>query len=363
MIRGLTVSLLFAVLALPAYAQDSGTNPAPQDNPQTRQTDQSEDDYRRSQRRRDTGDIFEDIGINTNGSGTGGTMIGREIKAIDRLNPESRRHLNKERAKALAMANPGEPIDAAYNPSEAAKADEYVAKQEEAAWEEMLSDANSGLSGTASQQAGGGTQGQGQGQDQGSGQGGSQGQPAGQAGQAGGQSGQSGQSGGQAGQAGQAGTSSPSPLRGGSASSASAILDRIKGRTGTGSSPQGQSSQGQSSQGQSSQGQAPQGQSPANGQAQAEAQAKAAAQAAAEAQARAQAAAEAAAQAQAAADQNRGDATSTAEAKAQAEAQAQAAMRDDEPMSPLDRLKRDPVDRGETGGRTSASDYLRRVGD
>ena len=43
MIRALTVSLLFAVLAVPAYAQDSGTapvaDPAPQDNPQTRQTD------------------------------------------------------------------------------------------------------------------------------------------------------------------------------------------------------------------------------------------------------------------------------------------------------------------------------------
>jgi len=51
MIRALTVSLLFAVLAAPAYAQDSGTapvtDPVPQDNPQTRQTDQSEDDLRR----------------------------------------------------------------------------------------------------------------------------------------------------------------------------------------------------------------------------------------------------------------------------------------------------------------------------
>jgi len=67
MIRALTVSLLFAVLAAPAYAQDSGETSTPQDNPQTRQTDRSEDDFRRSQRRRDTGDIFDDIDIN-NGS-------------------------------------------------------------------------------------------------------------------------------------------------------------------------------------------------------------------------------------------------------------------------------------------------------
>ena len=75
MIRGLTISALFAVLALPAYAQDS-TASTPQDNPQTRQTDEDEDAYRRSQRRRDTGDIFEDIDINPNSSGGGGRLIG-----------------------------------------------------------------------------------------------------------------------------------------------------------------------------------------------------------------------------------------------------------------------------------------------
>jgi len=114
MIRGLTISLLFAVLAAPAYAQDSTPDPTPQDNPQTRQTDEDEDAYRRSQRRRDTGDIFEDIGINPNSSGSGGRNLGREVKAIDRLDEESRRHLNKQRAKAIAEAQPGEPIDAAY---------------------------------------------------------------------------------------------------------------------------------------------------------------------------------------------------------------------------------------------------------
>ena len=113
MIRGLTISVLLAVLAAPAYAQDSTTDPIPQDNPQTRQTDEDEDAYRRSQRRRDTGDIFKDIDINNRSDGSGGRNIGREVKAIDRLDQESRRHLNKQRAKALAEAKPGEPIDAA----------------------------------------------------------------------------------------------------------------------------------------------------------------------------------------------------------------------------------------------------------
>jgi hypothetical protein len=49
-----------------------------------------------------------------------------------------------------------------------------------------------------------------------------------------------------------------------------------------------------------------------------------------------------------------------AQAASDASAAAEAAAHYDELMSPLERLKRDPVDRGETGGRTSASDYLRR---
>ena len=390
MIRSLTVSLLFAVLALPAYgglayAQDS-TSETPQDNPQTRQTDEAEDDYRRSQRRRSAGDIFDDIDINTRGSGTG-TILGREVKAIDRLNQESRRHLNKQRAKALAEANPGEPVDAAYEPSETAKTDDHVARQEEEAWEEMMREANSGLSGTQGQSAGQGT---GQGDQTGQGQAG-QGQPSqGQVGQ--------GQSAGQPGQSGQGGQSNPpsiSPLRGGSASSASSIMDQLKGRTGTksggGSGSQqgqmtggGQASQGQFGQGQSQQGQAGQGQSP-QGQAQANAQAAAAAaaQAAADAQALSQSGADAAAQAQA---QARADAAAqaAADAQAQADAAAQAAAQSDaqaqaqaaadaaatnaaaeaaahhETMSPLERLKRDPVEREDVGGRTSASDYLNR---
>lgn len=347
MIRGLTVSLLFAVLAFPAYAQDSTpetpSESAPQDNPQTRQTDESEDDYRRSQRRRDTGDIFDDIDINTRSSGSG-TILGREVKAIDRLDQESRRHLNKQRAKALAEAQPGEPIDAAYEPSDVAKTDEYVAKQEEQAWKEMMREANSGLAGTQGQGTGsGGGQGDGQGNQSG------QGQP-GQPGQ-----GQVGQS-----QDGQSSQTSPSVLRGGSASSASSILDQIKGRSGSsgGRAPQsgqttggGQAPQGQAPAGQAPQsGQASQGETSAQGQTQDATLSQTGSDGDAQSASDAKAAADAAAQSQAAAD-----ATNT---NAAAEA---AAHR--ETISPLERLKRDPVERDDAGGRTSASDYLNRKKD
>lgn len=340
MIRALTVSLIFAALAAPAYAQDAGQVSTPPSNPDTRQTDDAEDDYRRSQRRRDTGDIFDDIDINTGSTGSGG-MLGREIKAIDRLDPESRRHLNKQRAKALAEAAPGEPIDAAYEPSDAAQTDEYIERQEAEAWKEMVDEANGGLSGTVGQDgAKGGKQS-------------GQGQASGDAGQSSGQ-GQAGQAG--AGQSGESGDTqtrpSTSPLRGGSASSASSILDRIKGRggqsaqSGTTPSQSGEQAGGPAAQSQpsdsSSQGQAPAGQS--DTQADAQSASDSAAKAAADTQSQARANAQAAAEANAP--------NAAAEAAAHRET-----------MSPLERLKRDPVERNDVGGRTSASDYLNRKKD
>lgn len=334
MIRALTVSLLLAVMAAPAYAQDSDPETPPATNPQTRQTDQSEDDYRRSQRRRDTGDIFEDIGINQGSTGSGG-ILGREVKAIDRLDQESRRHLNKQRAKALAEAEPGEPIDAAYEPSEAAKTDEYTARQEANAWKEMMEEANSGLSGTTGQSGG---------------QGGGQGQPAGDPSQSPDQaasdqaaSGQSGSGPSGTGQAGQEGDSQTrpnnSPLRGGSASSASSILDRIKGRGGSAPQSGTPPSSSETPQGQSQAGQ-PQA---AETQTDRKANMEAEAQAAAEADAR---------------EHAQKAAPDAAAPNAAAEAAAH-----HETMSPLERLKNDPIERDDTGGRTSASDYLNRKKD
>ncbi|WP_427453630.1 hypothetical protein [Litorimonas sp. WD9-15] len=346
-IRGLTVSLLFAVLAAPAYAQDSDPNPV-QDNPDTRQTDQSEEDWRKSRKKRDSGDIFKDIVTNPNSQGVG-SFPGGEVKAIDLLNPESRRHLNRQRAKALAGAEPGEPIDAAYEPSEEAKTDEYIAKQEARAWKEMVEEANSGLGGMGDG-TGDGKSGEGEGtasqEPAEAGQGGGEGQTKGQAGQSGG------------GSSGQSPMSQNSPLRGGSAASASDILNQIKGR----GAPSGQNPSGQTA-GQSAgqaegqaQGSQPSGQSDAqqgqdSGQAQTDGTADADAQSASDASAQAQADAAAAAQAQAVAD-----AQSNAETAAQAAAHA-------ETISPLERLKRDPVDRAGTGGRTSASDYLKKKQD
>ena len=139
-LRGLTVSLLFSVLALPAYGQVTPSA----SNPETAQTDEDEDAYRQSRRRRDTGDIFKDIDINIRSSGGGG-LIGPNTKAIDRLNSGSRRHLNKLRAKAISETPPGEIVKAEYEPSAEAKIDEYTATQEKQAWEEMIREANNGI--------------------------------------------------------------------------------------------------------------------------------------------------------------------------------------------------------------------------
>jgi len=49
-----------------------------------------------------------------------------------------------------------------------------------------------------------------------------------------------------------------------------------------------------------------------------------------------------------------------AQAASDSNAAAEAAAHHDEPMSPLERLKRDPVERNDVGGRTSAADYLNR---
>ena len=463
MIRGLTVSLLFSVLALPAYAQDSGaeplpqpeqtSEPAPQDNPQTRQTDEDEDEYRRSQRRRDTGDIFEDIVINRRGSGSGGTQVGPEVKAIDRLDQDSRRHLNKQRAKALAEAQPGEPIDAAYEPSEVAKTDEYVAKQEQRAWEEMLREANNGIgvtqgpkggsgqSGTGEAGQGDGGQAGGQGQDPsgqgssgqaprpvrggsatsaaaildqikgrsiGSGSEGSQGQTAGQSGQsssgqassgqgestqAGGSSSSAssildqikGRSGSRSSQQGQTagGAQSPfgqSPLgqgqsgqgtstqSGGSSSSASAILNQIKGLGGSSGSQQGQSPQGQTSQGQGTQGQSTQGQSGSQAQAPVLGQSG---QSESNQSAESTQSGGSASSAASILDQLRGTNTSSQQGQTPAQGQPQTtsgsaadtaaeAAAHRETISPLEFPNRDPLEPETTGGRTSASDFLNR---
>lgn len=244
MIRTLTLTLAlsasaFALAGVPAYAQS-----APQD---TQQTDKSEEDWRKSQKKQGSDDILDKIFRNNKNTGVGnGYPDVPEYDAIESLPEESRRHLKKQRAKVIATSEPGAVSNPGYTPSEAAKSDPDLAEQEKQVWDGMVKDMQGG--GTGAQP------GQGQG-----------GQP-GQAGQAGGQ-GQQGQNSGQAG-----GQSGSSPVRGGSSTSVADILGQIKGMQGGGQQGQGQSpaqgrSQGQSQgQGQSQDGQAQQsGQAPQSG--------------------------------------------------------------------------------------------------
>ena len=118
-------SILVMADAAPAYAQS------------TEQTDQSEEDWRKSQKKSDTTDIFEDILNNRNiGSGNG---YGPP-NPIETLPEESRRHLLKERAKILATSEPGTTPNTPYNPSEAAKSDSDLQEQEKEAWEDIVED-------------------------------------------------------------------------------------------------------------------------------------------------------------------------------------------------------------------------------
>ena len=169
----------------------------------TQQTDQSEEDWRNSQKKPGSDDIFEDI-RNNRSTGTGSVPYG-PTNPLDSLPEESRRHLTRERAKALATGDPNAVGDTPYTPSEAAKTDPNLEQQEKDAWKAIMDDLKN----------------PGQGQ---SGQAGQQGQSGSQTGPQTGSQGQSGPTGG-------AGQRTPSVIRGGSSTSVKSILDRIKGRT------------------------------------------------------------------------------------------------------------------------------------
>jgi len=205
-------SILVMAHAAPAYAQS------------TEQTDQSEEDWRKSQKKRDTTDIFEDILNNRNiGSGNG---YGPP-NPIETLPEESRRHLLKERAKILATSEPGTTPDTPYNPSEAAKSDSDLQEQEKEAWEDIVEDLKGGGQGDQSGQGGQGSA------DKVADAGQSGGSPGGQSSGGGGEPSSS-----------RSGYKGPTPLRGGSSASVADILARIKGLQprsgyGGGSSPTG----------------------------------------------------------------------------------------------------------------------------
>jgi len=372
MMRSVLLALMFSgsvfALSSTAYAQTS---------PDTRQTDQSEEDWRKSKKKggTTTEDIL-DIIKNTRSSGVGN---GRGYSPIDALPEESRRHLMKERAKRMAQAGPNEPVDVSYTPSEAAKSDSDLEADEKAAWKQMAQ----GMNGAPDQ----GQQGQGQ---QGQGQNGSQGQQGQQGSQGQGQQGQQGSQGQQGQQQGNG--QSRSVMRGGSAASVADIMSRIKGLgqgtggagQGQGQAPQGsqgknqqgqgqgqgqqtgqgqsgQSQQGQNQQGQSQQGQnqsaqnqqGQQGQSQSHAQNQGQSQSQNQTQSQQDGQQQSDSQSDAQAQSQA-------DAKAANQSQSQDNAQSQNASRVPEAISPLDRIKKVNREQSSAGTRSSASDYLKK---
>lgn len=378
MIRTVLLSLalstgLAVIHSTPAYAQS------------TDQTDQSEEDWRKSKKKKNTTDILEDI-VNIRNTGAGD--VSRPMTPMESLPEESRRHLQKERAKLLANADMGgndeikSITDAGYKPSEAAKSDPDLAEQEKEAWDVILTDMKGG-NGSSSGQAQDGPnkiavigQGGGQGSKgsrgsstmrggssqsvadilaqikgmQSAGGGGSQGQSQGQGqsqrqgplgtGGAGQQQAQGFGKGQQAGQAGGQGQASGQGQQGQQQGQQGQQSAQNSGQ-GQQQGQQGQSQQQAQQQNQSQQ----QGQQQAQGQSdsQSQSQSQSDAQSAAQASASAQSQSDAAAQAQA-----QGDAQSAAQAQTQTPR---------ETMSPLDRIK-NSRDNDSRGRRTSASDYL-----
>ena len=340
MMRSLLLAFMLSgsvfALSANAFAQTS---------PNTTETDQSEEDWRKSQKKggNSTEDIL-DIIKNTRSSGIGN---GRGASPIDSLPEESRRHLMKERARRMAQAGPNEPVDVSYKPSEGAKSDSELEADEKAAWEEL----SKGLNGTTHQ----GQQGQGQqGQGQQGGGSGSQGQQQG-GGQSDGASDQSGQS--------------QSVMRGGSAASVSDIMARIKGLSpASGSAGQGQGQQGSQGQEQPQSGQSGQGQAQQAGQAsQGQSQQRQSQQGQTPSE-------QSQSQGQAQSQQDGQQKSSQSQAKSQAEAASQAhsiahgqdapqsqnSERTPEATSPLDRIKELKREQSTSGARSSASDFLKK---
>jgi hypothetical protein len=125
MLKTLMTSLALTAalgVALPAYAQS------------TDQTDQSEEDWRKSRKKSGTSDIYRTP--NTSSTGVGSPIIDYEpVSPVERLPSESRRHLMRERAKAIAESDDGDISDAEYVPSEEAKSDEQLMREEQEAWD------------------------------------------------------------------------------------------------------------------------------------------------------------------------------------------------------------------------------------
>lgn len=319
MIRTLAIVLTLSTSFVVFSAMDASAQT-------TEQTDRSEEDWRKSKKKRDTSDIFEDI-LNRGSTGQGSNQYPQN--PVDSLPEDSRRHVMKERAKVIAESEPGETPDALYKPSEAAQTDPDLAEQEKEAWDVIMTDMKGGNS---------------QGHDQG--QGGSGPNKVAVTGQGGGQN--------------DGNNSSSSPMRGGSSQSVADIMAQIKGlksgdsngtSTATSQSPQRTESGSQAPSGQSQLGQGRNNDQSLQKQAsQGESQAQEQAKSASEAQDQTR-------------SQNKSDQHATAEPEANTQAgTAEKTKQSIESIGPLERIKRvRKVNNSDV--ETSASDFLKRAKD
>lgn len=305
MMKTFMTSLAFTValgVALPAYAQV------------TDQTDQSEEDWRKSRKKSGTSDIYRNP--NTSSTGSGAPVIDFEpISPVERLPSDSRRHLMKERAKAIAQSDDGNISDAEYVPSEEAKSDEQLMRDEQEAWDVIVTDMQ-GSGGEATSQGGPN----------------------------------------KVAVVGENGATPTRGSRGGSTRTLQEIMDAIKsGQTGGGGAPVG--SEGQSNEGQS--------QNQGQGQGQSEHVADAANQGdgQADSEATAEGSSDSDGQLQ---DHGEGDTSDPGESSGDDGNDAQAGDADawpadtraEEPLSPLERIRRVRDDNPTRGRQRSASDYL-----
>jgi len=292
-------------VALPAYAQV------------TDQTDQSEEDWRKSRKKSGTSDIYRTP--NTSSTGSGAPVIDYEpVSPVERLPSESRRHLMRERAKAIAESDDGDISDAEYVPSEDAKSDEQLMREEQEAWDVIVTDMQ-GSGGEVTSEGGPN----------------------------------------KVAVVGENGATTARGSRGGSTRTLQEIMDAIRsGQSGGGSSDG--TSGGQSGEGQS------QGQSSSQGQGRDEGQsepvADAAGQSAAQGQSQADANGQSEGQGQSDSDgqdSGQGDVSDQGDSADRSDsASGDADTRAEEPLSPLERIRRSRTENPARGTQRSASDYL-----
>jgi len=312
MLKTLMTSLaLTAALgaALPAYAQV------------TDQTDQSEEDWRKSQKKKGSSDIYRDP--NRRSTGSGAPIVDYEpVSPVDTIPSESRRHLMKERAKAIANSDDGDISDAEYVPSEDAKSDEQLMRDEQEAWEVLTTDLQ-GSGGEATSEGGPN----------------------------------------KVAVTGENGATPTRGSRGGSTRTLQEIMDAIKNGQAGGSGTAGASGSSGSDQADPNSDQAGQGeqvadaQSAAGSQGQSDGEAQSGAAIAGQSQG--DGSSDSDSDSQGSSD-NDGDASGNGDDRADEGAAAAwpAETRAEEPLSPLERIRRSREDRPAEGTQRSASDYL-----